>query len=754
MRIHANLADSRVETETRRYRFDPLYSGGALFIDGFDVPTYIDLATLSIDPAPKALLEHDPERVAGYLENITNDGASISCDVVIGGTTAAEDIIDFDDNVAPFVPSIGVYRFTDRDIEWIDADETAQVNGRDIVGPAAIVHNGSLAEGSFVAIGGDGAARAARAKFRLIGALQMDEKEREKLDDAARDEERAAQDEARAAVDVEELVDDAVAEKVDEIAEDVAVDAVDEVLNESETHDALVDEVVEVAAEKLDAGDVVDVEAIKDEIVDEIERDVDESTTEEAVARYVARRAVAKIRAAKAKELRRRAALKVIAKKSPRLAARAIERGWTVDEATRKLRRAQARAGFPRIASGGGRGNNPRPQDVLAASLARTLGMSPARIQAAFHFDQRVIDAAESKEHRGATLKTVIAESNNSYKRGSFGVNTSVFDAWNDCRRNCRSAQASAGFSTINALDVFSQVLQAFLEPTPETAPHMWGEVSRVNTLADFNSVPSYLPTLQGRLREISETGAISNITFTTQKFENATKANGVNFTIPEMVIINDQIDVFAELLRQFETLGDDCIEHDVAETYWRIIDGEAIASDGAAMVSAARGNLVNVSGTFDDAAIDAALVALANFSNANGAPLRVDKTRLLTPQKLAANALKIYHQEYVDFDGGTVTPNIWRGRFEPYVWQYLDAAHARATKADGTTASLLVNGVWVFIRDPQTRPAVCVNKLVGYEAPQIRTFDYDPNIWGLTYQMIYPYSVSTQYADGVVVCK
>ena len=56
------------------------------------------------------------------------------------------------------------------------------------------------------------------------------------------------------------------------------------------------------------------------------------------------------------------------------------------------------------------------------------------------------------------------------------------------------------------------------------------------------------------------------------------------------------------------------------------------------------------------------------------------------------------------------------------------------------------------MIRDPQTRPVVCVNKLVGFESPQIRQFDYDPSVWGLTYQLIYPYSVSTQYADGIAV--
>lgn len=742
MRIVAVITDGRQDTETRRYRFDPLYSGGALFIEGFDVPVYIDLATLKVDPAPKALLEHDSERVVGRLENIVNDGKTLVCDAVVGGTRDAQAVIDFDDNVAQFVPSIGVYRFTDRDVEWLDFGQSADVNGRSIEGSAAIVHNGSLCEGSFVPIGGDGEARVVRAKFKATGALRMDEREeREKIDDAARDEERAA-------VDVEELVDAAIEEKVDEVAERTAEEAVDEVLNSGDAREELIAEVVDVAAEKLGSEDVVDeLESIKDEIVDEIAREGIEE--EERVAEAAAKKAVAKIRARKGREARRVAALREIARKSPRVAAKAIEEGWSVDETLRRVKRAKARAQFPTVRSGGTQ--EPRLQDVIAASLARTLGMSPARVQSAFKFDQRVVDAAESKQYRGATLKTVVAACNNSHKRGSFGVNTNMLDAWSECRGFCRSAKASAGFSTVNALDVFSQVLQAFLEPTPETAERVWPAVARVNTLVDFNAVPSFLPTLQGRLREISATGAISNITFTTERFENSTRANGVNFTIPEMVIINDQIDVFAELLRQFESLGDDCIEHDVAEAFWRIIDGDAVGSDGNALVSAARGNLVTGQ-TLDEAGLDAAYNAMAAFSNANGAPLRIDRARLLTPTKYATAALKIYHQEYVSLNGGIATPNVWQGRFEPFIWQYLDAAHARAFKDNGTTASVLQSGAWALIRDPQTRPVVCVNKLVGFESPQIRTFDYDPNVWGLTYQMIYPYSVSTQYADGIVV--
>ena len=65
-KIQADITETRnPNVESRKYRFDPLYSGGAAFIDDFDAPVYIDLATLKVDPAPKALLDHDMEQIVG-----------------------------------------------------------------------------------------------------------------------------------------------------------------------------------------------------------------------------------------------------------------------------------------------------------------------------------------------------------------------------------------------------------------------------------------------------------------------------------------------------------------------------------------------------------------------------------------------------------------------------------------------------------------------------------------------------------------
>ena len=762
----AVITDSRKDIEPRKYRFEPLYSGGAAFIDDFDAPVYIDLATLKVDPAPKALLEHDMEQIVGHLENIEITNAGVTCDVIVQGTTAAEKVIDWADNVAEWAPSIGVYRFTPADVTFIAEGETAEINGREIEGAAYIVHNGYLCEGSFVTIGGDGDARAIKAKLFKIKARKMDEQE--KIVDVT-DEIESKVDEI--AIEAAEETDAALDEERDAIIDDVVSEKVDEELNALDVSDA------EITPEEVDA--------IKEEIKEEVQAldDAADRETIDELEKAAARLARAKIRAKRAvkarktrrvapvdtaagrKEARRIAALNALACDDAARAgivASAIEKGWSVDKTKRVLKATAARQhqidGLPMISRGGGTAA-PRLQDIYAASLARTLGMSPRRIQSAFKFDQRVVDAAEDKKYRNATLRTIVAASNNSFKPGSFGVNTNMMEAWGDCRANCRRASlggmratASAGFSTISATDIFSAVMQAFLEPSEEVATRRWTEVARVNTLVDFNSVDSYLPTLQGRLREISATGGIQNISFTTEKFTRAAKAQGINFTIPEMMIINDQIDAFAELLRQFESLGDDCIEHDVAEAFWKVFDGDATDAAGNALVSAARGNYIS-GGSLSEDGLNAALTALAAFSTANGAPLAVDRAKLLCGNALGATAMKLFVQEYPDFANGTVTPNIYRGRFEPVVWSYLDAAHARQVKDDGTTPSLLAGGkTWAMIRDPQTRPVVCVNKLVGFESPQIRQFDYDPSVWGLTYQLIYPYSVSTQYADGIAV--
>ena len=752
--------DSSVESV--RFKFDPLYSGGLAFIDGFDQPAVVDLATLKIDPAPKALLEHDPDAVVGRLENIENDGKKITCDAVVGGTKLANKVIEWARNVANWSASIGVYRFTDKEVEFVPEGRTGKANGREFPGPCYIVRGGSLAEGSFVAIGGDGEARSILAKikgvrmknfklFKAETASGEDEKktldaeieidDKEKITEAVDDEKKATCETIEeATTDLEEIVVDAVEQAVEDSTEaipaDVAQDVIDEIVTE-----------------------------LADEELAPVEASVKASRL--AVKKLRARKSSAGALASLAENRRVNGIQALVAaygKDAAKIAAKAIAGGWSLERTERVLNASAKKrefvAGMKTTTFGRTTaGNGPAPQKIVAASFAKTLGLDDARAVKAFGAD--AVDAATHAPWRGMTFKSVVAASLNSYSPGAYTINTGAADGWKACKDECIRARliggsafragAGAGFSTISAVDVFQLVLQAFLEPSPATAPRIYKQITRENKVIDFNTIKSFLPTIQGRLQKISETGAIQNVGMTTQEFEHTAYPFAAIFTIPEITVVNDRLDAFAELLRQLEQLGDDCIEHDVAETFWRLVDGDIKDGSGNALVSAAVGNYIS-GGSIDESGLATALTALNSFSTANGVPLASDRLQLVAGSKLSPSAYKMAHAGLVDFQNMTATPNYFSGRFTPVEWAYFDSAHARAKKDDGSTASVFAaDKTWVLLRDPQRRPAVCVNKVVGFESPRVEMFEADPAVWGTTYRYIYPYGVNAQYKDAIV---
>ena len=757
--FNASIVDDLDATvETTRFKFDPLYSGGLAFIDGFDAPAVVDLATLRIDPAPKALLEHDPAAVVGRLENIENDGRRVTCDAVVGGNKLAQKVVEWARNVANWSTSIGVYRFTDKDVEFVPDGRKASANGRDFIGPIFIVHNGSLAEGSFVPIGGDGEARSILAKLRKGKDMSIFNKpfraaveEIEKKDDETVEKlETAVDDDKKATCEtVDETVDGDVAEIVADAVEEAAANADEEIA--AETVEEIVDEIVtEIADEELEPM-TLSVKASRLAKAKIAKRNADKGGARSALAEN---RRVAGINALVA----------AYGKDGAKVAARAIAGGWSLERTDRVLsataKKREFVAGMKKTTFGcATTGNGPSPQNIVAASFAKTLGLDDKRAALAFGAD--AVDAATAKQWRGMTFKSVVAASLNSFKPGAYDVFTGAASGWQDCKSECLRARlmggagfkagAGAGFSTISAVDVFQLVLQAFLEPSPDTAPRLYKQLTRENKVIDFNTIKSFLPTIQGRLQKISETGAIQNVGMTTEEFEHTASPYAAVFTIPEITIINDRLDAFAELLRQLEQLGDDCVEHDVAETFWRLVDGDIKDANSNALVSAAVGNYIS-GGALDEAGLSAALTALNSFSNANGIPLASDNLQVVTGSKLSPAAFKLAHAGLIDFNTGTAYPNYFNGRFKPVEWAYLDSAHARAKKDDGSTASLFASDkTWLLLRDPQRRPAVCVNKVVGFESPRVEQFETSPEIWGTTYRYVFPYGVNAQYKDAIV---
>ena len=785
-----------------RVKFAPLYSGGECDVDGFDGPAVADLETLELDSDPPALIDHEPDWIAGRLENveIKKDEAGrlyVDCDAVVGGTAYAKAIQDyFQGGPVPLKPSIGIRRIRDYNVEQVEPGKTVRVNGRTFRGPISIIRHGHLAEGSFVTQAGDPEARAFLARLKHTGGKQtmtfeefltgkgiepgafeaLSDEEKEAL----RAEFNGAGGEASAALEEGEGEGgeggDAGA------VEDAAADAAAE---------AAADEIAEaVAAEEItpEEGD-----EIYEEVVGEIEKELEAECGEEddkelkASARRIAKGKVkgrvfrARIKSKKNKavsEQRRQSAIKTFCaaygRKGGEVAGRAIANGWTYEKTEKYMKASFARenklGGMKRTVPGGGNSTNgrPRAQDVMTAAFAMTCKLKPEYVQKHFGFSDQVMNAAMERGNRNVTLRRLLVDSVNSFQANYANAGTNMMEVMPALRSFCRqrkereltdrSFNASLGFSTISATDVLHAIISAYLADQPAAAAPFYKTITKEVSFADFNSVDAYLPTLIGQLSKISETGQIEHVGYSTKKISAKTEPLGATFAIPEMVLINDQLNVFVELLQQFRDLPEKCVEHDVAEFFWKMVDGDINAADGNAFFSTDRGNVITGAGTaLSEAGLNAATEALDSQTDENGAPLSGEGAFIVTSSALFATAQRLYASENINVIDTVGEKNVYAGVYKPYKWTYLNAALARNMKDDGLTNSDLQTykaSQWYLFRDPQTRPIMTVNKLVGYESPQIKQFDSDPSTWGTVYQLIYPYSISAAWTDGALVVR
>ena len=134
------------------------YNGGPMSLAGFYWPVVVDLAGLSItDKSRPILRDHDPGRIVGHSETITNNGKRLT---VTGAASAANEhsreVEASADNGFPWQASIGA---SGEKMVFLDKGEKQTVNGKEVTGPVYIARKAKLKEVSFVALGADDSTR-------------------------------------------------------------------------------------------------------------------------------------------------------------------------------------------------------------------------------------------------------------------------------------------------------------------------------------------------------------------------------------------------------------------------------------------------------------------------------------------------------------------------------------------------------------------------------------------------------------------
>ena len=138
------------------------YTGGPMRLGGWRQPVIVDLAGLAIPSQSRPIrFGHDMTSGVGHTDSIRIvEGRLVAAGVVSRDTFAAKEIVASAKNGFPWQASIGA---TIEQFEFVRANQTVLVNGREHQGPVNVVRKATLGEISFVDLGADGESSASIA---------------------------------------------------------------------------------------------------------------------------------------------------------------------------------------------------------------------------------------------------------------------------------------------------------------------------------------------------------------------------------------------------------------------------------------------------------------------------------------------------------------------------------------------------------------------------------------------------------------
>lgn len=150
------------------------YTGGALEVNGYDMPVVVDLSGLTTGKVLVANLDHDQSKRVGNFA-VANDGKSLVANGTASAATSARDeVIASADGGYQWQASLEV---SPKQIETVKAGKTVSVNGQEFTGPLYVTRKGVLKGFAFVSHGADDNTTATiAASAAQKGVMDMDAK--------------------------------------------------------------------------------------------------------------------------------------------------------------------------------------------------------------------------------------------------------------------------------------------------------------------------------------------------------------------------------------------------------------------------------------------------------------------------------------------------------------------------------------------------------------------------------------------------
>lgn len=659
------------------------YTGGPLHVGGFSLPVIIDLAGLEVPESVPILADHvnAVDSTIGHTTSIENDGRSL---VLAGAiTTPAPD---------PGVPLTPAQQVVARpDHRW-QASVGTMVTEQEEVGPGQLVTvNGQQFRGPVIV------ARRSRLGETSILAMGADSSTQVNL--AA----RAAQI-GETKMSFEQWVQD-------NFATDVAT---------------LSPELIALLQERYD----------------QLQNG---GSTAPAPATAAASAAL-NLRASAADEASRIAAVQAVAVGHPTIMAAAIRNGWNVEKTENAVLKSKLQkdgpTGYHGYRSGNGLGELSQ-EKVLVASLALNHGCRPDVLAKSSDIGERVVDAAMTLEHRGATLQTILRAC--MAAAGVTPPSQVVGDSWIRAGFEASRTLKASGFQTVNLPGILSSYGDKMLLNGFQSIPATWQNFCAVTSAPNFKPQKRYRLVTGNQFEEVAEGGSLKMMTFKPEEeYENQLKTYGCVLTMGRQTLINDDMGAFSKNLTAMGENGMKRLERSVYELL--------LASVAAGtFFTAGRGNYISGATTnlgTDGVGLTLGQKAFDNMVDVNGEPMMLVPEILLTGPTLSNNAKMLTRDTTVIAVGVDSTAktspngNPHAGAYRPLKSPWIENALLTGNTATG----------WGLFAPPQGEAGLMeVGFLNGQRTPTAEEAELDFTQLGIAMRTYWDFGIAmSDYRFGV----
>lgn len=669
------------------------YSGGKLYVKGFEHPVVVDLSAAEVkgqDGVIPITLDHEETQRVGHSDSIMITSTGIDIQVSASAETPWRDeVVASARNGFKWQASIEG-RVLGR--QNVKAGERVTVNGRTFEGPVIVARPFVLRATSFVSSGGDedNVVRLAASNDR--GDRRMDKHFKKWLESKGFDVELVAANETQRdflqAMWQQEDPNETPTESGDKETADGGGEGTE--------------------GESTNAGRTI--KASSDHVT---------AMRERAAAEVERQAAIDKLCAGGLNDLK----------------AKAIREGWTSEKTELEVLRASREQSTPAIHMTDA--SRVKSGDVLEASLLRSIGEKPEKMG----YTEKTLEASDKLRNYGlhAFLHDVIRASGSYYTPGVYDSEfiKAAFRADN-------TLKANEGFSTISLTGVLSNVANKMLLSAYNAVNGVRRDICKTRSVADFKQVSSYRVTGNGLLLKLGPDGEIKHAEMSEDTYTNQVDTYARMMALTRQMIINDDLGAFAQIPASFGRLS-------------ALTEEKAVFTELCDMINDANfftsGNGNRQGGATTALGIDSLTTAeklMDELLDSEGNPILVTGSILLVPPALKVYAGQLMREMTVIATGMPTSAAAQKPASNPHAGKYVPKSSPYFGTKHSITGSSDTH--WIILADPNDIAILEFAELRGQSGPIIESAETDFNTLGMQWRAYRDFGVARQDPNGGVL--